>query len=137
MNYDVRETKQISNEKITELYKSVGWSKYIEDVDKMKRAFENSLLVLSAWKDDELLGLVRVIGDGETILYIQDLLVKPSAKRQGIASMLVKSVIDKYPGVRQKVLITDDNVESTSFYQSIGFKESTKLNIKAFVKFEL
>ncbi len=137
MDYIIRNKKKIKKEDVISLYKNVGWNKYVEDIDKMMRAFNNSLLILSAWNENELLGLVRVVGDGETILYIQDLLVKKNAKRKGIATALVNQAIEAFPSVRQKVLITDDNPESVGFYKRIGFKDSIELNIKAFVKFEI
>lgn len=33
------------------------------------------MYVLTAWSDDKLVGILRIVGDGYTIVYIQDLLV--------------------------------------------------------------
>ncbi len=136
MKYVIKEEKKIRKEQIVNLYKDAGWDIYVEDIDKLMRAYDNSLLVLSAWDDTELLGILRVIGDGETIIYFQDLLVLTSAKRNGIASELIQKAIDKYPQVRQKVLLTDDTPETVGFYNSVQFKDANKLNLKAFVRFE-
>ena len=41
------------------------------------------LLVLGAYEQDELLGIIRVVGDGATIIFIQDILIffrNPSLK---------------------------------------------------------
>ncbi len=65
-----------SLKQIMELYEDVDWSEYTKDPLRLEKAFDNSLSVLSAWSDDELMGLIRVVGDGLTIVYIQDLLVK-------------------------------------------------------------
>lgn len=137
MNILYKEDKNIDKDNLVELYLDAGWSKYISNTEKMLRAFENSLLVISAWQGVELVGLIRSIGDGETILYIQDLLVKSCVKRKGIGKKLVEKTLNKFPNVRQKVLITDKDSEANIFYKKVGFKESEKLNIKAYVNFEI
>ena len=49
-----------------------------------------------------------MVGDGYTILYIQDLLVHPDFARQGIGSRLLLRILGKYESVYQKILLTDD-----------------------------
>ena len=39
------------------------------------------MLVLGAYKQNELLGIIRVVGDGATIIFIQDILVFPEYQR--------------------------------------------------------
>ena len=38
---------------------------------------------MAAYDEDRLVGLIRVVGDGLTIVFIQDLLVYPQYQRQG------------------------------------------------------
>lgn len=99
------------------------------------KAFPASLDVFSTWDDGKLVGLVRVVGDGLTIIYVQDLLVLSSHKRQGIGAALMHLVMDKYKNVRQKVLITEDEPEARAFYESLGFTSCDKGGTVAFVKF--
>ena len=40
----------------------------------LERGYKNSLLVLAAYENEELLGIVRVVGDGATIILVQDIL---------------------------------------------------------------
>lgn len=58
---------------ISSLYESAGWFDYTEDLEKLEDAFKNSLKIISAWHEEKLIGLIRVVGDGLTIIYIQDL----------------------------------------------------------------
>ena len=68
---------------------------------------------------------MRCIGDSEYILYVQDLIVKPSYYRQGIGKALMARVAEKYSSVRQFVLITDEDDEaSNAFYRAIGLVKS-------------
>lgn len=120
-----------SLKQIMELYEDVGWSAYTKDPLRLEKAFDNSLSVLSAWSDDELMGLIRVVGDGLTIVYIQDLLVKTAYQNKGIGKELLTMILAKYEDVRQILLLTDS---AASFYESVGFKNVSDYNCVAFMK---
>ena len=117
------------------LYSDAGWGAYTRDMATLMRSFPASLDVFSAWDDGKLVGLVRVVGDGLTILYVQDLLVLSSYKRRGIGAALMHRVMDKYKNVRQKVLITEDEPEVRAFYEALGFTSCDKGGTVAFIKF--
>ena len=93
---------------------------------------ENSLEILTIWNNNELIGLIRVIGDGETILYIQDLLIRSDYQNQGLGSVLLQKMCDRYKNVRQKVLITDNTDKTNSFYEKNGFVKIDCLNLNCY-----
>ena len=62
-------------EELLILYNDAEWFTYTNNSIRLKNAVENSLKVLTAWDTDELIGLIRVVGDGQTIIYIQDILI--------------------------------------------------------------
>ena len=110
-------------EELVSLYNSVGWSAYTNDPEKLLRAVRSSLRVVTARLNGQLIGLVRIVGDGETIVYIQDILVRPEAQRTGVGRQLMASALTPYADVRQKVLLTDDDPSQIAFYESFGFTE--------------
>ena len=110
----------VTRDELVELYGSVGWSAYTADPDTLLRAVEGSSLVGTARRDGRLLGLARAISDDATICYLQDILVAPEAQRSGIGAALVRAVLDRYSGVRQKVLLTDDEPRRSCFSPRIG-----------------
>ena len=114
------------------LYKSVGWSMYTRDPARLERALTHSLTVLSAYEGKQLVGLIRAGGDGETILFIQDLLVLPEYQRRGIGKQLIEALLARFPEVRQRVLLTDDDPKTRSFYKAAGFVESQQMGVIAF-----
>ncbi len=71
---DIREYREYKAEDVLRLYASVGWTAYTDDPAALERGFRHSLLVLAAWEDGELAGLIRAVGDGATIVFIQDIL---------------------------------------------------------------
>ena len=78
--------------------------------------------------------MLRCVGDGKTIIYIQDILVLRDHRRSGIGTRLVESVLKKFEDVRQIVLLTDDTEEVKEFYRSLGFSEAGNMKLVCFVK---
>ncbi|MFA5575966.1 MAG: GNAT family N-acetyltransferase [Tissierellaceae bacterium] len=124
-------------EEIMNLYEDVKWYAYTKDKIRLKNAINNSLKVLTAWDEDKLVGLIRLVGDNYTIIYIQDILVLENYQGQGIGSRLLKLVLDKYKSIRQIVLMTDNTEETLSFYKKNGMVETADYNGLAFVKYNL
>ncbi len=118
---DIKEDIIPDLQTLVKLYNSVGWYHYTRDWDKLKCAFAYSLKVITAWDEEQLVGLLRAVGDGYTIVYIQDILVSPSYQRQGIGTRLLGHLLDIYKDVRQKVLMTDNQPDTVSFYTKNGF----------------
>lgn len=111
---------------LEKLYNDVGWYAYTNDIEILQKSLENSLEVISTWDEDELVGLIRVVGDGLTIIYIQDILVLNSYQNQGIATKLMEIILDKYKNVRQKVLLTEEASNVRHFYEKNGFSSCDK-----------
>ena len=130
----IREYRHFDRDEIQRLYSAVGWTSYTENLPVLERGFQNSLLVLAAYENDELLGIIRVVGDGCTIIWIQDLLVFPARQRQGVGTALLKAVLDQYPEVRQIELATDNTPETVAFYKSLGFSEFSEIGCCGFMR---
>lgn len=127
---------RLKTENLRALYEDSGWVSYTKDMDKLLSAVRNSLCVITAWYNDELIGLLRAVGDGETILYIQDILVMQKHRRHKIATGMVEKLLKKYPQVRQKVLLTDDTDDTRGFYEEIGFMSCDQGDLVSFVRFD-
>jgi len=108
---------------LVDLYSSVGWSAYTRNPSRLQEAVRRSLLTATAWEDDRLVGLARVVGDAVSIIYLQDVLVHPSYQRRGIGRSLVVEVFSAFADVRQHVLLTDSEPGQTAFYTSLGFTD--------------
>ena len=131
---EIRAYTEYNKAEILELYASVGWTAYTDDPAALKNGFANSLLTLAAYEGAELAGLIRVVGDGHTVIFVQDILVRPPFQRRGIGSALLRAVLDRYANVRQIELVTDDAPETAAFYRSMGFRELTELGCRGFMK---
>lgn len=132
---DIQEYVDININEIVKLYESVGWSNYINNTVMLEAAYSHSLKILSAWDEDKLVGIIRGVGDGYSILYIQDIIVLPDYQGQGIGTMLFDSIDKLYPLVYQKVLITDNQPSTVHFYKKFGFVKTEDYRCVAFVKY--
>ncbi len=111
-------------DEVRAVYEENGWREYLTDKEKLRAAFSRSLYVLGAFSDGELAGFVRCVGDGEYVVHVQDLIVRPRDRRKGIGRELMKRASEAFPDVRQFVLITDrDDAVSNTFYHAIGMTE--------------
>lgn len=131
---EIREYKDYNKDEILRLYSEVGWTAYTNDMPVLEQGFKNSLLVLAAYENDELLGIIRAVGDGFTIVFVQDILVFPEKQRQGVGTALLKAVLDRYPNVRQIELATDNTPKTIAFYKSLGFSEFSEIGCCGFMR---
>ena len=132
-NITIRECGQYDEVQILPLYKSVGWHAYC--VPKaMEQGFAASLCTLGAYDQNELVGLLRLVGDGITVVLIQDILVRPEYQRRGVGRRLIASLLSRYAHVRQIYVLTDDLTETVGFYKAVGFTPVETAHYRAFTR---
>lgn len=141
MGYDISiQTGDIpSVEELIDLYAAVGWSAYTQKPELLYQALVGSSLVATARADEDLLGLARVVTDGASICYLQDVLVRPELQREGVGRALVEAVLEPYAHIRQKVLLTDDEERQRLFYERLGYQEIRDWGegrLRAYVRFD-
>lgn len=113
-----------SLEDIKALYRQHGWMAYLNDDEKLIRAFDASLYTLGAYESDKLVGFIRCVGDGEHIVMVQDLIVEAGHQRMGIGRELMRRAGAHFCDVLMFMLITDAMDENANaFYQAIGMQK--------------
>ena len=122
-----------SEVEVVELYRCVGWYWYAEHPDVLEKAYANSLCTLGAYDAGKLVGLIRCVGDGYTIVFIQDLLVMPAYQHRGIGTKLMKALLGRYSHVYQIELATDDTERTVTFYKKMGFHSLRELGCCGFL----
>lgn len=131
---EIRKYESFHPEEIINLYQRVGWTNYLKRAGILEAAYAHSLCVLGAYDGDQLVGIVRAVGDGLTIVFVQDIIVLPEYQRKGIGTKLLKAVMDRYRNVYQMELMTDRTEKTMAFYRSLGFIPSDDLGCAAFIK---
>lgn len=123
-----------NEDELKSLYQSVGWTSYLRHPDLLKKAYQHSLKAFAAYDRSQLVGCIRAVGDGVSILYIQDLLVHPAYQHQGLGSRLMAEMLQCFPDVNQTVLLTDDTEETVQFYEKAGFQKVQTAGCCSFIK---
>ena len=119
---NITKETSVSIDDVLHLYQAVGWTNYTNQPQMLEQALSHSLASYVARDDEKIVGLVRLIGDGFSSVFVQDLLVLPSYQRQGIGSSLMKQALDDYKDVYQVQLATDESEKTLAFYRSLGFE---------------
>ena len=131
---EIIEYQTYREKEILPLYASVGWTAYTDAPDVLHRGFERSLLTFAAYEGETLVGLARAVGDGETVVLMQDLLVFPQYQRRGIGTALMRAMMDRFANVRQFQLLTDDTEKKLAFYRSLGRSELSACGCRGFMR---
>jgi ribosomal protein S18 acetylase RimI-like enzyme len=84
----------------------------------LRRSFEQSQHVAIARDGDRVIGTARLLSDGVCNAYVVDVWTASSDRRQGIASRMMRLLIDAVPG-QHLGLQTDD---AQQLYESLGFQ---------------
>ena len=118
----VRKQDVVKLEDVLHLYQAVGWTNYTNQPQMLEQALPHSLAVYLAFDGEKIVGLIRLVGDGFSSVFVQDLIVLPSYQRQGIGSSLMKEALKDYKDTYQVQLVTDQTERTLGFYRSMGFE---------------
>jgi len=87
--------------------------------EQLRVSFENSAVVALAWAEGEVIGTARTLSDGVCNAYVVDVWTLTRYRRQGIATRMMRLLLDALPG-QHVYLFSDD---AAGFYQTMGFVE--------------
>lgn len=125
MNITYNDTiRDLPVEQLYHLFFSAGWagSESTPDPDTLRYfnvPFMNSTLVISAWDNDRLIGVVRVLSDKIIRSVIHDLVIDPDYRKMGIGKELIRRCIEHYPN-SEWLVQTEKHI--SGYYEKMGFK---------------
>tara|TARA_B100001123_G_C15255117_1_gene1004363 strand:- start:4 stop:405 length:402 start_codon:yes stop_codon:yes gene_type:complete len=101
-----------------------------------KQGLGNELycVLLKVEKNDELVGMGRVVGDGGTVFHICDMVVKPEWQKKGGGTMIMGALMGfiEEQGVSEAYVNLIADVDS--FYEKWGFKPTHPRSKGMFLK---
>ena len=118
----IRKQEIVKLEDVLHLYQAVGWTNYTNQPQMLEQALPHSLAVYLAFDGEKIVGLIRLVGDGFSSVFVQDLIVLPSYQRQGIGRSLMKEALEDYKDAYQVQLVTEQTERILGFYRSMGFE---------------
>jgi GNAT superfamily N-acetyltransferase len=121
MKVKISDTRDITLDKIIDLYQANKWSS-ADKPEQLYNALMNSDHLISAWENDVLVGIGNAISDGHLVVYYPHLLVHPSYQGKGIGQMIMAKMQEKYHNFHMQMLTADG--QAIDFYKKIGFERA-------------
>ncbi len=123
---------QPSSKNLEELFINSGLAEKAK-TSNLERAFNNSLFVNYAWDGARAIGAIRCIGDGETVLYIEDIIVDNKYQHKKIGTSLLMSALNTFTNVPKIVFACDYNDKAINFISKFGFVDEIQYGKKTLV----
>lgn len=127
-NIEIKFVNNWVEEEIVNLYQSAGWWKDSYNQSRINELIKGSFVFAVVINSDsgDTIGMGRILSDGVSDAYIQDLVILPQYQGRGIGKKLVKILLDYClsRGILWIGLISEPGQDN--FYLSLGFKPMDK-----------
>lgn len=126
LNINISSQKLPDPSSLRDLFVSIGWGKTEEyDLATLQASSEGMTKIYTAYDGARLVGVARILSDGQTTTQLVDVIVSSSYQKQGIGRKLVKIVLEEYA---HTAVYADAFEENAAFFQSCGlFNKTGKL----------
>lgn len=91
--------------------------------ERAQRSIDASPLIICAYHDSKIVGMVRLAGDLEMYGYIQDTMVLPEYQRMEIGTKMMQLILNRIEILPGYLLGVCPSRSSVSFYAKLGFKQ--------------
>ena len=108
-------------DQIIDVYNSSGINRPTVDKERIKKMYDNSNLIVTAWDNDKLVGISRSLTDYCYCCYLSDLAVRKDCQKSGIGKKLIE--ITKNEIGEQTALILLSAPIAMDYYPKVGFQK--------------
>jgi ribosomal protein S18 acetylase RimI-like enzyme len=116
---EYRHNFPLETQDIVRVFESSGIIRPTCDPDRIARIFSASSSVISAWSNQELVGVCRALSDHGYCCYLSDLAVSKPFQRQGIGSRLLAELRKEQGDEVSIILLSAPS--AMSYYPALGF----------------
>lgn len=108
-------------DQIIDVYNSSGINRPTVDKERIKKMYDNSNLIVTAWDNDKLVGISRSLTDYCYCCYLSDLAIRKDYQKRGIGKNLIE--ITKNEIGEQTALILLSAPIAMDYYPKVGFQK--------------
>jgi GNAT superfamily N-acetyltransferase len=119
MDVEIRDTTDVPPEAVLALFQTVDWASE-RTLESVGPALAGTYLLISGWRDDRCVGMVRVLSDGVYRALVEDVIVHPDEQGRGLGRSLLEATL-AHPKIRdlEAVFLF---TSKPGFYERFGFK---------------
>lgn len=129
MDIKYTDERYFTQQQVQELFQSVNWISANYPI-RLIKALNNCETVFTAWDNDQLVGLINTIDDGELTAYVHYLCVRQDYQKKGIGKKLLELVKNKYKDYFYLMLVAE-NDSLITYYKNLGFEMVTGTHVMA------
>lgn len=109
---------------VAELFKHSGIKRPHEDLERIQKMIDHADILITAWVDDQMIGVARALTDFAYCCYLSDLAVDAKYHKHGIGRELVKQLQSIIGEECSLVLLSAPG--AVDYYPRLGFDKSDK-----------
>ncbi len=129
MDIKYTDERYFTQQQVQKLFQSVNWIS-ANYPSRLIKALNNCETVFTAWDNDQLVGLINTIDDGELTAYVHYLCVRQDYQKKGIGKKLLELVKNKYKDYFYLMLVAE-NDSLITYYKNLGFEMVTGTHVMA------
>lgn len=106
---------------IIAVYNASGINRSSTDIKRIVKMYANSNLVVTAWSNEELMGISRSLTDFCYACYLSDLAVKKEFQKEGVGKQLIDRTKKEIGAATALILLSAP--AAMEYYPKIGFEK--------------
>ncbi len=97
------------------------WEIYNEEI--FQESIKNTLYAITVYDQSTIIGMGRIIGDGQICFYLQDIIIKKAYRGKGIGKKIVCNLLSyiKIHAQHNAMIALMSSYGNESFYEQFGF----------------
>lgn len=99
----------------------MGERRPLNESERVESMLKHANLIISAWDNDELIGVARSLTDFSYCCYLADLAVRDDYQKQGIGQVLIQQTQNALHPKAKLILLAAP--QAVDYYPHIGFEK--------------
>lgn len=112
----------LTEEELADLFDRSGINRPVKDLQRIKKMIDNSNLIITAWIEDELIGISRSLTDFCYCCYLSDLAVDKKYQKMGIGKELIDRTREAVSEDSMLLLLSAPS--AMDYYPKVNFEKS-------------
>ena len=97
-----------------------GW--FVVPEEFCAPALQNSLMMFRGEVDGQLVGIARIVGDKGIYFYLQDMIIHPEFRNQGVGRAMMEVIVKEFKARYRGIMMLMAANGKAPFYEKFGFE---------------